>query len=290
MVMVVVVLVVSVLAAYVVHEPVLGQPSGSMKQSTKLLLVIWLSVSCVAFEPHVADARVGFSLWATRLVFIHRACQISQPAKLVKLRGSHKLWNKLMHALHGNGPGTRITGKRKRPESEAAEPLISAVVSWARVRWCIVCNAIKHDGPRHKHDTGHEVRALTDIERDAVAPTAKAKARAATATVYDYNFGKYNNKTVAAAQREDPAYFTWILREGLHLQRADLQAAMRAAGLLAAEAATSSAGPSCPDAIEVLLEVAVAYGDMATDVDAAAELWTEAEAQKKEARALAKAA
>ena len=46
MMMMVVVVSVSVLACHAVHEPVLGQPSGSMKQSTKLLLVIWLSVSC----------------------------------------------------------------------------------------------------------------------------------------------------------------------------------------------------------------------------------------------------
>lgn len=34
-----------------------------------------------------------------------------------------------------------------------------------RARFCLTCKAIKKDGLRHKHDTGHEFRQLTEEEK-----------------------------------------------------------------------------------------------------------------------------
>ena len=104
----------------------------------------------------------------------------------------------------------RINGKRKievvvpehanlptvseevRPEAAA----ITATTVSARARFCIVCNCVKRDGPRHKHETQHANRASTESEKSELQPSRRAVAQAERESVFRLSLGKHKGKTI----------------------------------------------------------------------------------------------
>eukprot|EP00969_Alexandrium_andersonii_P299891 13257197-Alexandrium_andersonii.AAC.1 len=114
-----------------------------------------------------------------------------------------------MHVITGNTARKRVTGKQPARHEPEAEPLAAATrfLPRSRARFCLICQRVKLDGPRHKSDTGHAYRPLTVEEKGALAHQVPAAGRDNDG-LYRFAFGKHKKRTIQEVFAKDPAYFT----------------------------------------------------------------------------------
>jgi len=99
----------------------------------------------------------------------------------------------------------------------------------SRWRFCLQCQRVKQDGPRHKSDSGHNVRVMTAKEKEDFAATLPDRPGDG---IFTFSFGKHKGRTIEQVRGRDPSYFVWVEQNDVHKKYPALREAMTAAGLL----------------------------------------------------------